>query len=81
MIHVDSGGGFCVTGVHVVLYRLLALRQGLTLEIAGMRRSGRSANAIVREEFGFRGNRAKVLEQLEQHIRERKEEIQLQATS
>jgi hypothetical protein len=49
--------------------RLLTLRQALKLEIKGMRRTGRSAYAILKDE-GFTGTRQQVLDQLDQ-IREK----------
>ena len=49
-------------------FRLRALRGALKLEILGMRRGGRSVYSIVKEEFGFKGNKQKVLEQLEAKI-------------
>ena len=49
-------------------FRLLTLRQALTLEMKGMRRTGKSAYSILRE-MGYTGTRAEVLEQLDK-IRE-----------
>jgi len=49
-------------------FRLRALRGALKLEILGMKRGGRSAYSIVKEEFGFKGNKIKVLQQLEEKI-------------
>lgn len=49
--------------------RLLTLRQALKLEIKGMKRTGRSAYAILKDE-GFTGTRQQVLDQLDQ-IREK----------
>ena len=51
-------------------FRLRALRGALKLETLGMKRRGSSAYSIVKEEFGFKGNKRKVLEQLEQLIKE-----------
>ena len=49
--------------------RLLVLRQGLTLETKGLRLSrGRTAYSIIKEEFGFKGNKIKVLEQFEEML-------------
>jgi hypothetical protein len=45
-------------------FRLLTLRQALTLEMKGMRRTGKSAYSILRE-MGYTGTRAEVLEQLD----------------
>ena len=67
---VDTGPGYVtLTGNQIVKARLLALRMGLNLEAKGMKMSrGVSCLAIVKREFGFRGNRAKVLTQLEKVI-------------
>ena len=48
--------------------RVLALRSMLKLECKGMKRHGRSAYAIVKEEFGYRGSKVKVLAQLSDYI-------------
>jgi anion-transporting ArsA/GET3 family ATPase len=56
----------------VAAFRLLALRSALSLEVSGLRVSrGRTAYAIVKEEFGLRGGKARVLEQYEDLLRER----------
>jgi len=52
----------------IALFRLNALRGALKLEILGMKRNGRSVYAITKEEFGFKGNKQKVLQQLEDKI-------------
>lgn len=51
-------------------YRLCTLKSALKLEIAGMKRSRNqiSAYSIVKKEFGFKGNKKKVLTQLEDLI-------------
>lgn len=48
--------------------RILTLRSALKLEVAGMTRRGRSVYSIVKEEFGFKGNKQKVLDQLNDYI-------------
>ena len=48
--------------------RLLTLKSALKLEILGMNRRGRSVYSIVKQEFGFKGSKAKVLQQLENVI-------------
>lgn len=53
----------------IAAYRMLALRGALKLEILGMKRRGRSAASIIKEEYGFKGNNKKVLEQYEAHLR------------
>ena len=51
--------------------RILALKGALKIEVlTPLKRRGRSAYAIVKEEFGFRGNKARVLSQLEDWIAE-----------
>ena len=49
----------------IALFRMKALRGALKLEILGMKRRGRSVYSIVKEEFGFKGSKQKVLQQLE----------------
>ena len=51
--------------------RILALKGALKIEVhTGLRRRGQSAYSIVKEEFGFKGNKARVLSQLEDWIAE-----------
>ena len=52
------------------LFRMKALRGALKLEILGMKRKGRSAYSLIKEEFKFKGNREKVLGQIEAEIEE-----------
>lgn len=49
----------------IALFRMKALRSALKLEILGMKRRGRSVYSIIKEEFGFKGSKQKVLQQLE----------------
>jgi|TARA_R110000824_G_scaffold366428_2_gene555091 hypothetical protein len=51
-------------------YRTLALKSALSLEVKGMKRRGRSAYAMVKDEFGFRGNKQKVFDQLQEYVDE-----------
>ena len=51
-------------------FRLRSLRGALKLEIAGMKRRGRSVYSIIKEEFGFKGNKRRVLKQLEAKLNE-----------
>ena len=53
----------------IEMYRLLSLKGALRLEIVGLKRRGRSAYALIKDEFGFKGNREKVLEQFKVHIK------------
>jgi len=65
---VSTGnGGFTIDGKEdMQIFRLLTLRAGLELEATtGMRMSrGRSCYAITKAEYGFKGNKHRVLEQL-----------------
>ena len=49
-------------------FRMRSLRGALKLEILGMKRRGRSVYSKVKEEFGFKGDKRKVLQQLEDKI-------------
>jgi hypothetical protein len=69
MIEVHEGGGFCITGEHIPLYRLMVMASGLKLEVKGLRMTrGRTCYAMAKSELGFKGNKVKVLAQLEDHI-------------
>ena len=53
------------------MYRVLTLRAGLRLEVRGMKLSrGLSCYALIKNEFGFKGNKAKVLDQMNAFIDE-----------
>lgn len=53
-----------ITGAQVDMFRLQVLKQGLGLELKGMKMSrGRSCYSIVKAEFGLKGNKQKVYEQ------------------
>jgi hypothetical protein len=62
------------TPEQIARYRLATLRAALKLEIAGMKRRGRSVYSILRDE-GYTGTRAQVLEQLHNHLETTKETI------
>jgi hypothetical protein len=49
-------------------FRLLTLQSALKLEVLGMSRRGRSAYSIIKQEFGLKGSKAKVLEQFSRMI-------------
>ena len=58
-----------ITGEHVRLASLLALKGALKLEIAGLRRRGKSAATIAREVLNSSTlRREKLLEELERYI-------------
>jgi hypothetical protein len=55
-----------LTGNQIVKARLLALQSAMDLEARGLRMTkGRSAMSVVKAEFGFAGNRAKIQTQLQ----------------
>ena len=63
-----------ITGDDIPAFRLCVLRAGLRFEIrTGMRVSNKTpkCSTIVRKEFGFKGNPARLLAQLEQWMNER----------
>ena len=49
-----------LTGNQIAKYRLIVMLQGIELEGIGMKRRGRSCLAIVKKEFGWKGNRATI---------------------
>tara|TARA_R110002020_G_scaffold17759_2_gene61940 strand:- start:417 stop:641 length:225 start_codon:yes stop_codon:yes gene_type:complete len=60
--------------------RLLYLKRGLYLEInTGMKSRGGSAYKALKEELGIKGNRQKVLDQVNQMIQSMKEQQQGEA--
>jgi hypothetical protein len=64
-----SNGGFVITGESIALYRLMTLRRGIMMEAKGLRLTrGRSCLSIVKSEFGWKGNRDKILSLLEAEI-------------
>ena len=55
------------TPEQIAHFRLLTLRQGLKLELAGLKMSrGASAYAIIKRELGLKGSRLSVFNQLSQ---------------
>ena len=53
---------------NISLFRLITLKHALKLETLGMKKRGKSAYVIVKEEFNLKGNKQKVYEQLENII-------------
>jgi hypothetical protein len=52
----------------IYMYRLLALRSALKLEVKGIKMTRHSICKIVKDEFGFKGNKQKVFEQFDAHV-------------
>ena len=64
--------GFTVTGSGIHEYRLLALKGALKLEVLGMKRHGRSAATLVREEMGSKTRIKKdLLKEYEEWLKQR----------
>ena len=55
------------------MFRFLSLRSALKLECLGIKRGGQTAYSIVKAEYGFKGNKKSVLQQMEQIIKEFKQ--------
>ena len=72
MIQTTTGGTIITGKENINVFRLLTLKGALKMEIAGMKRRGRSVYAIVKEEFGFKGSKQKVYDQLVAYIEEAK---------
>ena len=63
------------------IFRILQLRAVLRLECAGMKHSsGRSVCPIVKQMFGWKGNKQSILEKLCDHIEGMKAKAAQQAT-
>jgi hypothetical protein len=52
-----------IQGDALHMFRLLSLRQMLKLELMGMKRHGRSAYSIIKQETGLTGSRQSVFDQ------------------
>jgi hypothetical protein len=68
--NTTEGTATIVTKSGIADARVLALKGALSLELKGMKRRGRSAYSIVKEEFGFKGNRQRVYDQLKEYCDE-----------
>jgi len=61
---------YIIQGDNIDKFRLHTLKAALKLETVGLKKRGRSAYAIIKEELGFKGSREKVLAKLEKHLEE-----------
>ena len=50
------------------LFQMIVQKHALKLEIYGMKRRGRSAYALIKEMYGLKGSKLKVLDQVNQMI-------------
>ena len=62
------------TPENINFVRMATLKSALKLEIAGLRRRGRSVYSIIKEEFGLRGNKRTVLADFKKLIEQKKDE-------
>ena len=62
------------TPYKIDLYALLSLRAALRLEVVGLKGRGKSAYAIAKQELGVKGNKQKVLDQVNQMIQSMKDQ-------
>ena len=62
------------TPYKIDLLRLLYLRRNLRLEVVGLKGRGRTAYSVLKQELGIKGDRQKVLDQVNQMIQAMKEQ-------
>jgi len=64
----QSAGGVVITGESIQHYRLLVMIQGLKAEIKGFKftSKGSTCYAMLKKQFGLKGNKAKVLARAEE---------------
>ena len=67
------------TPYKIDLLTLLYLRRNLKLEVVGSKGRGRSAYSVLKQELGIKGNKQKVLDQVNQMIQSMKEQQQGEA--
>ena len=67
------------TPYKIELYALLSLRAALRMEVAGLKGRGKSAYSIAKQELGVKGNKQKVLDQVNQMIQSMNEQQQGEA--
>jgi hypothetical protein len=57
----------------IAMFRMISMKYALALEIKGIKNSRWSIYALVKKEFGFKGNRKSVYAQFVAHIEKLKE--------
>jgi uncharacterized protein (DUF2141 family) len=58
------------TGHGVTMFSLVSMKGRLKLEMAGLKGRGQTTYSIIKERFGFKGDRQKVYQQFCQYIEE-----------
>ena len=67
----DSNRTIILDTPDAIAFGQMAARKGaLKLETLGMKRRGRSAYSICKEAYGLKGNKQKVLEQMEKMVKD-----------
>lgn len=76
-VYHHKDGGFLLTGEAVDFYRMATLLNGLKLEMKGLRLTAKAPTcySIIKKEYGFKGNRQKVLEQFEAYFNVMKSKV------
>ena len=65
-----NAGGVTITGDDIREYRMMVLHSALKLEMKGIRmHRGRTAYSIIKAEYGFKGNKQRVLDQFEELLK------------
>ena len=67
------------TPYKIDLYALLSLRAALRMEVVGLKGRGKSAYSIAKQELGVKGNKQKILDQVNQMIQSMKVQQQGEA--
>jgi hypothetical protein len=68
-IEQHEGGGVTFTGNGMYLLRLTTMLRCLGMEIKGIRMVRHSVYAQAKREFGFKGNKQKVYDQLAEYVK------------
>jgi hypothetical protein len=59
----------------IALFQLLAQKSAFRLELAGMKGRGRSMHIMIKEKYGFKGNRQAVYTQFCEYVEKKKGEL------
>ena len=62
------------TPEQIDMFTFLSRKGALKLEMIGLKRGGQSVYSIIKQEYGFKGSRESVLKQMEEIIKQIKEE-------
>jgi hypothetical protein len=66
MIEITETGATVITGEHIKLFSLMSLKQAVVLESTGLKMTrGASALSIAKKRYGLKGNRDKIVAQLQ----------------